>query len=70
MQPRRALHRQCIGVHHLYDIRSLVLPWWCSCIGTGHLLRGRVGGLKKGRGEGGGGYKTVGEGASEDILLQ
>ena len=23
MQPRKALHRQCIGVHRLYDIRSL-----------------------------------------------
>ena len=23
MQPRYALHRQCIGVHRLYDIRSL-----------------------------------------------
>ena len=26
MQPRYALHRQCIGVHRLYDIRSLILP--------------------------------------------
>ena len=26
MQPRRALHGQCIGVHHLYDIRSLGHP--------------------------------------------
>ena len=25
MQLRQALHRQCIGVHRLYDIRSLVL---------------------------------------------
>ena len=24
MQPRYALHRQCIGVHCLYDVRSLV----------------------------------------------
>ena len=24
MQPRYALHRQCIGVHRLYDIRSLL----------------------------------------------
>ena len=26
MQPREALHRQCIGVHRLYDIRSLTEP--------------------------------------------
>ena len=42
MQPRYALHRQCIGVHCLYDIRSLVSGYIGNeDVRHGHFLKSR-----------------------------